>query len=168
MKALPRWLSAERLANNELTSLPSPQFIGGIAQAEGNIKNGLAETPSNESRSLHGALHVFEAHYSDLLTSLNQALTNAQATQLPPTPPTGVTLPDAAVHHISDVGLSSDLPGSSAAAVASPEVHTANVALLGQYTASSFVTSAGGFAGTPIPDSPPANLTQVLTHPQHA
>ncbi|RXG83774.1 hypothetical protein EAS61_40965 [Bradyrhizobium zhanjiangense] len=32
-----------------------------------NFETGLAETPGNESRSLHGALHVFEAHFGDLL-----------------------------------------------------------------------------------------------------
>ena len=46
--------------------------------------------------------------------------------------------------------------------------HTANIALLGQYMAADFVMSANGFGGTVIHDSPPATLTQTLTHPQHA
>ena len=46
--------------------------------------------------------------------------------------------------------------------------HTANIALLGQYMAADFVMSADGFGGTLIHDSPPATLTQTLTHPQHA
>ena len=46
--------------------------------------------------------------------------------------------------------------------------HTANIALLGQYMAADFVMSANGFGGTLIHNSPPAPLTQTLTHPQHA
>jgi hypothetical protein len=45
--------------------------------------------------------------------------------------------------------------------------HTANTALLGQYTAASFVP-AGGFGGTIIYDPPAATLTQTLAQPQHA
>ena len=45
--------------------------------------------------------------------------------------------------------------------------HTANIALLGQYMAADFVMSANGFGGTLIHNSPPATLTQTLTHPQH-
>lgn len=32
-----------------------------------NFETGLAETPGNEARSLHGAFHVFEAHFGDFL-----------------------------------------------------------------------------------------------------
>ena len=46
--------------------------------------------------------------------------------------------------------------------------HTANIALLGQYMAASFVMTADGLGGTLIHDLPPATLTQTLTHPQHA
>jgi hypothetical protein len=46
--------------------------------------------------------------------------------------------------------------------------HTANIALLGQYMASSFVKSADGFGGTLVQDPPPATLAQMLTQPQHA
>ena len=47
--------------------------------------------------------------------------------------------------------------------------HTANIALLGQYMAASFVTSAEGFGGTLIHDDPPpGTLAQTLTQPQHA
>jgi hypothetical protein len=45
----------------------------------------------------------------------------------------------------------------------------ANVALLGQYTAASFVGPAGAFGGTPTYDSPPAaTLEQTLTQPLHS
>jgi hypothetical protein len=44
-------------------------------------------------------------------------------------------------------------------------MHTANIALLGQYTAASFVTSADAFGGTLIHDPPPAALAQTLTQP---
>jgi regulation of enolase protein 1 (concanavalin A-like superfamily) len=46
--------------------------------------------------------------------------------------------------------------------------HTANIALLGQYMAASFSTSADGFGGTLIHDVPSAALMQTLTQPQHA
>ena len=49
-----------------------------------------------------------------------------------------------------------------------PASPMANIALLGQYMAASFVPSADGFGGTVIHDPPPATLTQMLTQPQHA
>jgi hypothetical protein len=42
------------------------------------------------------------------------------------------------------------------------------IALLGQYTAASFVMSADGFGGTLIHDVAPAILTPTLTQPHHA
>ena len=45
--------------------------------------------------------------------------------------------------------------------------HTANIALLGQYMAGSFVTSADGFGGI-IHDPPPAIQAQTLTQPHHS
>jgi hypothetical protein len=50
---------------------------------------------------------------------------------------------------------------------ASDGTHTANIALLGQYAAASFVMSADGFGGTLIHEAP-ATLTPTLTQPQHA
>ena len=41
--------------------------------------------------------------------------------------------------------------------------HTADIALLGQYTAGSFVMSADGFGGTLIHDLLPATQTHTLT-----
>ena len=42
--------------------------VFGAAQAAiSNFETGLAETPGHEARSLNGALHVFEAHFGDLL-----------------------------------------------------------------------------------------------------
>jgi hypothetical protein len=48
---------------------PSDQNLVGAAalSAIPNFETGLAETPGNESRGLHAALHVFEAHFGDLL-----------------------------------------------------------------------------------------------------
>jgi hypothetical protein len=45
---------------------------------------------------------------------------------------------------------------------------TANIALLDQYMAASFVTSPDGSGGTLVQDPPPATLAQTLTQPQHA
>ena len=49
-----------------------PDFDKGVVlqalhEAVPNFETGLAETAGSEARSLHGALHVFEAHFGDLL-----------------------------------------------------------------------------------------------------
>src|SRR5262249_49735180 len=44
--------------------------LQGLHEAVPNFETGLAETPGSEARSLHGALHVFEAHFGDLLPML--------------------------------------------------------------------------------------------------
>jgi hypothetical protein len=52
------------------TLSPAEQFLVGVLapqEAVQNFETGLAETPGNESRSLHGVFHVFEAHFSDFL-----------------------------------------------------------------------------------------------------
>ena len=45
--------------------------------------------------------------------------------------------------------------------------HTANIALLGNYMASTFVASSDGHGGTLVVD-PPANLNSMLAQPAHA
>ncbi|MBI5260977.1 MAG: hypothetical protein HY852_04060 [Bradyrhizobium sp.] len=49
------------------STLPQSQQLLLAAAAIQNFETALAETPGNESRSLHGALHVFEAHFGDIL-----------------------------------------------------------------------------------------------------
>jgi hypothetical protein len=44
-----------------------PALAGAAQLAIQNFETGLAETPGNEARSLHGAFHVFEAQFADLL-----------------------------------------------------------------------------------------------------
>jgi|SRR3954468_21986660 len=51
--------------HDDLDQLTTPPALV-IANAIDNLETGFAEAPS-EGRSLHGALHVFEAHFSDLL-----------------------------------------------------------------------------------------------------
>jgi hypothetical protein len=46
--------------------------------------------------------------------------------------------------------------------------HTVNVALLGNYLASTFVASSDGHGGTSIIDPPTANQNNPLAMPQHA
>jgi len=42
--------------------------VGGVvANAVGNIETGLQALPHHETRSLNGAIHVFEAHIGDLV-----------------------------------------------------------------------------------------------------
>jgi hypothetical protein len=49
------------------TSLPQSEQQFFAAAAIQSFATGVAETPGNESRSLHGAFHVFEAHFGDFL-----------------------------------------------------------------------------------------------------
>ncbi len=49
------------------STLPQSTELLLAAAAIQNFETGLAETPGSESRSLHGALHVFESHFGDLL-----------------------------------------------------------------------------------------------------
>ncbi|TYO60802.1 hypothetical protein FXV83_41825 [Bradyrhizobium hipponense] len=49
------------------STLPQSEEQLLAAAAIHNFDTGLAETPGNESRSLHGAFHVFEAQFGDLL-----------------------------------------------------------------------------------------------------
>jgi hypothetical protein len=77
-------------------------------------------------------------------------------------------LADLAFGKNTTLGYAANTSNTGGTLTVSDGTHTANIALLGQYTAASFVMSADGFGGTHIQDSPPATLTQALTHPQHA
>jgi hypothetical protein len=47
---------------------PSEQYLVGVLAPQEAVQNfeiGLAETPGNEARSLHGAFQVFEAHFAE-------------------------------------------------------------------------------------------------------
>ena len=48
----------------DLLGASLPLIVGG---AVANIETGLEALPRQETRSLNGALHVFEAHFGDLL-----------------------------------------------------------------------------------------------------
>jgi hypothetical protein len=77
-------------------------------------------------------------------------------------------LADLAFGKNTTLGYAANSSNTGGTLTVSDGTHTANIALLGQYMAGSFVMSADGFGGTHIQDSPPATLTQALTHPQHA
>jgi hypothetical protein len=50
------------------TLSPSEQYLVGVLAPQEAVQNfeiGLAETPGNEARSLHGAFQVFEAHFAE-------------------------------------------------------------------------------------------------------
>jgi hypothetical protein len=49
------------------TTLPPSEQQFFAAAAIQNFETALAETAGNESRSLHGAFHVVEAHFGDFL-----------------------------------------------------------------------------------------------------
>jgi phosphodiesterase/alkaline phosphatase D-like protein len=76
-------------------------------------------------------------------------------------------LADIALGGNTTLGYAANSNNTGGTVTVSDGAHTANIALLSQYTAASFVPSADGFGGTLIHDAPPATLTQMLT-PQHA
>jgi hypothetical protein len=49
------------------STLPQSEELLLAAAGIQNLETGLAQTAGNESRSLHGALHVFETHFGDVL-----------------------------------------------------------------------------------------------------
>ena len=77
-------------------------------------------------------------------------------------------LADLAFGSNTTLGYAANSNNTGGTLTVSDGTHTANIALLGQYTAASFVMSADGFGGTLIHDLPPATLTHTLTQPQHA
>jgi hypothetical protein len=46
--------------------------------------------------------------------------------------------------------------------------HATNIALLGNYLASTFVASSDGYGGTSVVDQPAADQAALITQPQHA
>ena len=65
------------------------------------------------------------------------------------------------------VGFAENGSGTGGTLSVSDGRHTANIALLGHYMASTFVASSDGHGGTSIVD-PPVNQASVLSTPQHA
>jgi Ca2+-binding RTX toxin-like protein len=77
-------------------------------------------------------------------------------------------LADLAFGSNTTLGYAANSNNTGGTLTVSDGTHTANIELLGQYIAASFVMSANGLGGTLIHDLPPAALTQTLTQPQHA
>ena len=77
-------------------------------------------------------------------------------------------LADIAFGSNTTLGYAANSNNTGGTLTASDGTHTANIELLGQYMAASFVMSADGFGGTLIHDVAPATLTPTLTQPQHA
>ncbi len=75
-------------------------------------------------------------------------------------------LADVAFGKNTTLGYAANSSNTGGTLTVSDGAHTANITLLGQYMAGSFVMSADGFGGTHIQDPPPATL--MLTHSQHA
>ena len=79
----------------------------------------------------------------------------------------GADVYDGTIRRWVDSSATSASALNSGTLAVSDGMPTANIALLGQYAAASFVTSADGFGGTLIHDPPPATAAQMLTQPQH-
>jgi len=75
-------------------------------------------------------------------------------------------LADVAFGKNTTLGYAANSSNTGGTLTVSDGTHTADISLLGQYMAGSFVMSADGFGGTQIQNPPAATLT--LTHPQHA
>src|SRR5262249_27637158 len=75
-------------------------------------------------------------------------------------------LADLAFGSSTTLGYAANSNNTGGTLTASDGTHTANIALVGQYVAASFVMSADGFGGTLIHDVAPA--TQMPTLTQHA
>src|SRR5215813_9893880 len=76
-------------------------------------------------------------------------------------------LADIALGSNTTLGYVANSNNTGGTLTVSDGTHTANIALLGQYMAASFVMATDGSGGTLIHD-PPATLAQTLTQPQHA
>jgi hypothetical protein len=76
-------------------------------------------------------------------------------------------LADLAFESNTTLGYAANSNNTGGTLTASDGTHTTNIALLGQYTAASFVMSADGF-GTLIHDVAAATLTPTLIQPHHA
>jgi Ca2+-binding RTX toxin-like protein len=77
-------------------------------------------------------------------------------------------LADLAYGSSTTLGYAANSNNTGGTLTASDGTHLANIALLGQYMASSFAMAADGFGGTLIHDVAPATVTPTLTQPQHA
>ena len=75
-------------------------------------------------------------------------------------------LPDLAFGSSTTLRYAANGNNTGGTLTASDGTHTANIALLGQYTAASFVMSADDFGGILIHDVAPATLTPTLAQPQ--
>ena len=77
-------------------------------------------------------------------------------------------LGDLAFGSSTTLGYAANSNGTGGTLTVSDGTHTATIALLGQYAASSFAMSADGSGGTLIHDVPPAILAPTPTQLQHA
>ena len=77
-------------------------------------------------------------------------------------------LADLAFGSNTTLGYAANSSNTGGTLTVSDGTHTANIALLGQYMAGSFVKSGDGSDGTLIHDVAPATLMPTLTQPQHA
>jgi hypothetical protein len=74
-------------------------------------------------------------------------------------------LPDIAFGAVSTLGYAANSGNTGGVLTVSDGVHNANIALLGQYAAASFVTASDGHGGTLITDPPALTAQTQLTHP---
>jgi hypothetical protein len=87
------------------------------------------------------------------------------ARPLPPFPQQGVDLPNIAFGKQTAFAFSEDAAGTGGTLTVDDGRHAASIALLGNYMAGSFVTTADGHGGTLVTETS-QNARPSLTHPR--
>lgn len=141
-----------------------------------NTKSTSAAGPSGGDFTIAGStdLQLFGSSTANVTLEAGStgALTLDASTQFAGTvsglaPGNYLDLPDLGFGAASTLGYAPNSGNTGGALTVSDGVHTANIALLGQYAASSFVTASDGHGGTLITD-PPALAAQTQLAQPHA
>ncbi len=116
-------------------------------------------TPDNGPVTFAGPTGTLQLHVSSSLTGQISGF-GAQD---------GIDLADVSFGASTTLGYTPNNSNTGGVLAVSDGTHTANLALLGNYMASSFVIASDGHGGTLLTDPPPTSLQQpFLTQPYHA
>ena len=116
-------------------------------------------TPDNGPVTFAGPTGTLQLHVSSSLTGQISGF-GAQD---------GIDLADVSFGANTTLGYTPNNSSTGGVLAVSDGTHTANLALLGNYMASSFVIASDGHGGTLLTDPPPTSLQQpFLTQPYHA
>jgi hypothetical protein len=146
----------------------------GGRQLQINTKSTGAAEPSGGNLTIAGSsdLQVFGSSTANVTLEAGSTLTLDASTEFAGTvaglaPGNFLDLPDIGFGAGPTLGYAPNSGNTGGVLTVSDGVHTANIALLGQYAASSFVTAGAGHGGTLITD-PPASVAQIQMTLPHA